>query len=930
MTPGAQASEPSTTGLPVAVVAAVLFAVSGCAGLVCEVVWVRLLGLAFGHTVYAASAVLTAFMAGLALGSYAGARWQPRDARHALRLFAVVHLGLALYAALSPLLLANVQSILPLLDPASRTWYGLGTACQLVAALVVLLPGTGLMGAALPMIVRAVAADAGQCRRTVGLLYGLNTAGAALGCLGASFCLIPAWGTLGAIALAAGLYLLVACCCCALCLGRRALRVSAVRSQAASADGAQLRPDDAGSVAALPWLLAGSGFCGLALETCWTRYLMPVVGVDVQAFSLVLTAVLFGLAGGGLLASWRVLDSRPARALFAGCLLLASITTAASVPLLLGLAGLGSAAAASAAAGRFACAFGVVCLPTLCMGAALPIGAHLLCGGHDRAGRAAGLAVAWNTAGGVVGALFSGFVLIPALGVSRAVLVVACVYVLMAAVAAWPLRAQASVRGLGPRAIAGGLAFVLVSAMAWVTARTPPLAVKYASGANRVVFYQEGISCSIAVVEDARDRSIRTLDVNGEVMANTGYDSSVTHKLLGHLPCMLSPVAKDVLVIGFGSGMTAASALLHADRVDCAEIEPAQRGAAVWFDAENAGVLSDPRFAFHVADGRTFLSARRTQYDVIILDRMHPRICQDLFSAEFLSLCRSRLTPRGSICFCLPTGLCPDIEGIKQLVSTFHSQFAYSSLWYIDSQTSLLLGSPRPHEIDYRRLLAAFAEPRTHASLQSIHVTCPNDLLALFVANEDALLEWAGRGEVVRDSHPIGFRWPAHALEPHGVREWIEGVLRLRMSGLQGLRRRLVSVPQGYWAGPLRYAMRTANGLVLAHQAFLDRDFDTAAQMGDSLVEAAPGHAAARFLTARAYEAKARQAWRLGRRKQAARAADRAVALAPEFAWAHATRAAVHEDLGECQEAIAAYRRALVLNPLYDFAAQRLQALAAK
>ncbi len=50
------------------------FFLSGATGPVYQLLWLRLLGLVFGHTVYAITAVLAAFMAGLALGSFVFAR----------------------------------------------------------------------------------------------------------------------------------------------------------------------------------------------------------------------------------------------------------------------------------------------------------------------------------------------------------------------------------------------------------------------------------------------------------------------------------------------------------------------------------------------------------------------------------------------------------------------------------------------------------------------------------------------------------------------------------------------------------------------------------------------------------------------------------------------------------------------------------------
>ena len=71
------------------------FFLSGATGLVYEVLWIRMLGLVFGHTVFAVTTVLTAFMAGLGLGSWAFGRLADRRARP-LRLYGFLELGVGM------------------------------------------------------------------------------------------------------------------------------------------------------------------------------------------------------------------------------------------------------------------------------------------------------------------------------------------------------------------------------------------------------------------------------------------------------------------------------------------------------------------------------------------------------------------------------------------------------------------------------------------------------------------------------------------------------------------------------------------------------------------------------------------------------------------------------------------------------------------
>ena len=90
-----------------------LFLVSGISGLIYEVVWVRQLSLIFGVSVYAVSAVLTAYMAGMALGSYVFGHWIDRlvDRRQVLLVYAILEMGICLTALLLPVAISGVTGL---------------------------------------------------------------------------------------------------------------------------------------------------------------------------------------------------------------------------------------------------------------------------------------------------------------------------------------------------------------------------------------------------------------------------------------------------------------------------------------------------------------------------------------------------------------------------------------------------------------------------------------------------------------------------------------------------------------------------------------------------------------------------------------------------------------------------------------------------
>ena len=195
--------------------AAVLFFVSGFSALLYQVIWQRVLGIFSGVHIYSVTMIVTAFMIGLGLGSLFGGRLGDRHGRRtALLLFAGCELGIGIFALASPWLYYDL-AYLQLGD-----WIRTPEVLPLVHFALLLVP-TLLMGASLPLLSRAVVPGVAGAARTIALLYGLNTAGAALGAGIASWVLIGAFGFVGTIQIGAVGNLLVAGAALALLPGNR-------------------------------------------------------------------------------------------------------------------------------------------------------------------------------------------------------------------------------------------------------------------------------------------------------------------------------------------------------------------------------------------------------------------------------------------------------------------------------------------------------------------------------------------------------------------------------------------------------------------------------------------------------------------------------------------------------------------------------------
>ena len=157
-----------------------LFFLSGAAALVYQVVWVRSLTLVFGGSHQAVTAVLVAFMAGLALGGWSIGRVVDR-VRRPLALYGWLELGIAAFA----LLFLGAMRIYPavyvtLARGRDDSVAYLFVVRALFSVLALIVPTT-LMGGTLPVLSRFVSRQPETLRSSLALLYGLNALGAVLG-----------------------------------------------------------------------------------------------------------------------------------------------------------------------------------------------------------------------------------------------------------------------------------------------------------------------------------------------------------------------------------------------------------------------------------------------------------------------------------------------------------------------------------------------------------------------------------------------------------------------------------------------------------------------------------------------------------------------------------------------------------------------------
>src|SRR5207249_5705809 len=181
--------------VPVAVLSAILF-LSGIGALIFETLWLRLSGLAFGNSIWAAALILSSFMAGLALGNAIAASSKVRQWRP-LHLYAALEMAVALFGCAIvfglPLLGGWMRPVFQTLWNHHAVLLGL----RFVLSFLILLAPTTAMGLTLPVLMEDSVLRRTNFGRAIGLLYGCNTLGAVAGAVLGEAYLIQAFGLRG-------------------------------------------------------------------------------------------------------------------------------------------------------------------------------------------------------------------------------------------------------------------------------------------------------------------------------------------------------------------------------------------------------------------------------------------------------------------------------------------------------------------------------------------------------------------------------------------------------------------------------------------------------------------------------------------------------------------------------------------------------------
>ena len=704
------------------------FTFSGAAGLILQLVWTLTVSTLYGVSAHAIATILAAFMGGLALGSWLGARILARSSTHALTLYAVSEVVVAIGAIGLHWLFDQSQGLAPLFATLLPGSEPISLSIRWLILTGLFLIPTSAMGASFPFLCRGLTQDnESPVARLISLAYGANVLGAAVGCIATSQILLMAIGVWNSVLLASALNVVAA-----------AIAWSMTKWTASSGESSPRESTKSIlSNGVLAGLIGVSGASAMAFEVVWSRMVRQALWLanPFQAFAQVLSGILIGMAAGALLLAVVRLSQRRALYLFGW------IQWSIAILCILGITQL-RWELAQFWAGDLTRLYRVLSVGILGAGALLlGMGFPLLASVHPQSSARLGRLYAGSALGGVIGTLTGGFVLIPVLGVRLSLLVLAAGFIITGGLA------------LGiPHWSRVGRTFL------W-TVRLAVMSLMMVVGLGHLTQDQLDFQCdgcSLLWLNDGLEATTAVVRTpSGEVTLYTD-GRSITP---GALPqrtltaLMIAPEIDRVLSIGFGSGQLAEMVArgFPDTQFDCVELDGNMAKTTDFFGTSD--LLSLPNFELYVDDGRQHLLRSPKAYDVIIADTFTHSINTQIYGAGFFSVARRSLTSNGSFFITVPLQDLPSVNEAEIILRTAFESFPFV---YVLAPQGMVAILGRTQPLDWASGIRTL--PQSLAGELSFELSA-DDVYLL----EDSILNAFVTERVNSDDHPYFFPLTQHS-----------------------------------------------------------------------------------------------------------------------------------------------------------------------
>jgi spermidine synthase len=720
---------------------------TGLTALVYEICWVRQATLIFGVSIFAYSAVLTAYMGGMAIGNYLFGKIAD-NSRNLPQLFATLQVGLAVTGVLALFLLSGLSeiyiSLVQLIHPNKIAI----TLIRLILALVAMTPPAIFIGGMMPVMTRSHAYRNGLVGHDVGRVYFINTLGSVVGCGMTAVFFIRWFGLCETIILAAGINVLLG-----VIIFQSSRKISIQKYEQRKTSKSSFRHKKPSSTLTnfVLYTYAISGFTALGYEIIWARIIsLHTVGA-IYSFSVMLTVFLSGLTLGGFFGT-RWLRQRTADIkhfsileIGIGTLVLVVLPVFSQINRLSLEAFFGTYRIGTQIIFESMLSFITLFPVTVLIGMVFPVASSLYTSEKSgQVGFSIGKVISLNTLGSILGSLLTGFILIPAFGLQLSTFILASLNVLIGAAASWIfLTKEIQLRF-------ASMVAILVIILLGIFLPTKKYLGYWESVRDVLVFYEEGVETTVAVFS-AGSENPKFSTVNGRVEVPTDVLSMRAFYLLGHLPAILMPDAQNALMLSFGNGIaTGALATHEVPKIDVVELAPEMIHAAEFYTEENRNILNYPGLGIHIEDARNYLLQTDLHFDIITTDATHPANSSSwtLFTKEFYQDVKDHLEVDGIFLQWVPIHSL-SINDYISILRTFQDTFPNATLWYTGGSHTLLLATPENLTPEFIHSKLDYLDS-DDVAVQDLGTS--EKITRHWIMNSDQLREFSQDGVVVKDN----------------------------------------------------------------------------------------------------------------------------------------------------------------------------------
>ncbi|MCA1779762.1 MAG: hypothetical protein LC637_10355 [Xanthomonadaceae bacterium] len=726
---------------------------TGFTGLVYQVTWHKYLSFYLGSHAMAASLVLAVFFLFLSLGySVLGRNIHRIRIKNKLFVYGIIEALIGFYALLSPQIFHLLVAWLPAGGQDQAGDFMLGFV---FTTLYIGIP-TFLMGTTIPVLTQALSKSFDQSHATHAAVYGLNTLGAVFGALLAGFVLIDAWG-LPLTLLNTGILNILIGLVTWLIWKARPLAFAGTAPEPVDRSAPV---SNAGWVALLYAVSFASGFYVFSLENLMIRLAGLIIGSSGYTFAMIVAAFILGIALGSLWVGRRRIDS-PRFFLWVQIALLASSVAlyllVPSLPELFARVRVVFAPSYINIPLYWSAVFvlftAILLVPVALMGMNLPLIFNYLRSRGLFLSQTVGRIYAVNTLGSVLGSLVGGYLLFFVFnwdGVYRFNLILIALTLPFIAL----LTSGEKVRRARFAASAAAIVVVLLlprwddhaflpspalitRAPATATSLEPTL--ESLRDRATLEFVYHGPAAHIGVLD--MDGSPQ-LHINGN--PNTGAIDWELRAMNAMYPLSFVRNPKSVFVVGLGGGLSTSifAEMPSVENVVVSEIAIGAIKALPYFDVQNDDFTTRPYYdkvRFVPADAIKVLRSSSEQFDIIVSEPNHPWVAgvENLFTVEFLTEVRERLTDGGVYCQWFPLFV-SEPDTALTVLNTFRQVFPEVRVFSAGGGTLSILASERP--------LRADAEWLNQVNKQVGHRLEANDsdfADPLFVLATEALNDWS-------------------------------------------------------------------------------------------------------------------------------------------------------------------------------------------